>query len=98
MTIEGILQTSMDTSLIHQKRSELNQETQPKMNTEKDAPSGATDTASFTAGVSERPTMEFASLDEEQASILAQLVANNLTNQPFGISTPAGTDILRTFM
>jgi len=26
------------------------------------------------------------------------LVANNLTNQPFGISTPAGTNVLRTFM
>ena len=98
MTIDGISQTGIDTGLINQKMMELNQETQSKTDKGKDDPVGATDTVNLTANVSERPAIKFESLDEEQAIILAQLVANNLTNQPFGISTPAGMDALRTFM
>jgi len=98
MAIGGISQTGIDTNLINQKMMELNQETQSKTDKGKDDPVGATDTVNLTANVSERPAIKFESLDEERAIILAQLVANNLTNQPFGISTPAGTDVLRTFM
>jgi len=98
MATSGISQTGIDSSLINQKMNQLNQETQSKTDKTKDDPVGATDTVNLTANVSERPAIKFESLNEEQAIILAQLVANNLTNQPFGISTPAGMDALRTFM
>jgi len=98
MATSGISQTGIDSSLINQKMNQLNQGIQSKTDKTKDDPVGTTETVNFTANVSERPAIKFESLNEEQAIILAQLVANNLTNQPFGISTPAGTNVLRTFM
>jgi Holliday junction resolvasome RuvABC DNA-binding subunit len=99
MAIGGISQTGIDTNLINQKMNKGSLQTQPEPNKEKDDPIvGTTETVNFTANVSERLAIEFEAIDEEQANILAQLVANDLSKQSFGISTPAGTDVFRTFM
>ncbi len=98
MNIDGVSQTGTEMSLVQQKLMEASQGAQPKTEKEKEASERATDTVDLLTKAIEKPAMEFASLDEEEAGILAQLVAENLTNQAFGISTPAGTDVLRTFM
>ena len=55
-----------------------------------------TDTITITANISEKPAIEFEPIDEEQANILAQLVANDLSKQTFGMSSQDGIDILRS--
>ena len=55
-------------------------------------------TVKITAKISEKPAIEFEAIDEEQANILAKLVANDLSKQPFGLSTQKGTDVLRSFI
>ncbi len=97
MNIDGVSQTGTEMSLVQQKLMEASQGAQPKMEKEKEASERATDTVDLLTKAMEKPAIEFESLDEDEAGILAQLVAENLTNQSFGISTPAGTDVLRTF-
>jgi hypothetical protein len=37
-------------------------------------------------------------IDEKQANILAQVVANDLSKQSYGMSTKTGIDALRSFI
>ena len=73
-------------------------QTQPEPNKEKDDSIVGTDTVKIAANISERPPIEFEPIDEEQANILAQLVANDLSKQSFGLSSQAGTEALRAFI
>ena len=99
MITSGISQTGIESNLINQKMNQLNQEIQAKPGKgKKDDPIVGADTVKITANISEKPAIEFESMDEEQANILAQLVANDLSKQPFGLSTQKGTDVLMSFI
>jgi hypothetical protein len=98
MTTIDISQTGIESNLINQKMNKGPLQTQPEPNKEKDDPIARTDTVKITANISENPAIEFESIDEEQANILAQLVAKDLSKQSFGISSQAGIDILRSLV
>ena len=98
MTTIDISQTGIESNLINQKVNKGPLQTQPEPNKEKDDPIVGTDTVKITANISERPAIEFEPIDEEQANILAQLVANDLSKQSFGMSSQDGIDILRSLV
>jgi hypothetical protein len=97
MTTSGISQTGIESNLINQKMNQLNQGSQAKPDKGKEDPIVVADSVKITAKISEKTAIEFEAIDEEQANILAQLVANDLSKQPFGLSTQKGTDVLRSF-
>ena len=98
MTAIDISQAGIESNLINQKMNKGPLQTQPEPNKEKDDPIVGTDTVKITANISERPAIEFEPIDEEQANILAQLVANDLSKQSFGMSSQNGIDILRSLV
>jgi len=98
MTTSGISQTGIESNLVNQMMNQLNQETQAKPNKGKENPIVDADTVKISANISENPAIGFEAIDEEQANILAQLVANDLSKQSFGLSTQKGTDVLRSFI
>jgi hypothetical protein len=98
VTTSGISQTGIESNLINQKMNQLNQETQSKPDKGKTDPTGTSDIVKITTNISEKPAIEFEPIDEEQAIILAQLVANDLSKQSFGLSSQAGTEALRAFI
>ena len=98
MTTIDISQTGIESNLINQRMDKGPFQTQPEPNKKKDDPIVGTDTVTITTNISEKPTIEFESIDEEQANILAQLVANDLSKQSFGMSSQAGIDILRSLV
>ena len=77
MTTSGISQAGIESNLINQKMNQLNQETRSKPDKGKDDPIVGADTVKIIANISEKPAIEFETIDEEQANILAQLVAND---------------------
>jgi hypothetical protein len=98
MTTIDISQTGIESNLINQKMTKGPFQTQPEPDKEKNDPVVRTDTVKITANISGKPAIEFESIDEEQANILAQLVANDLSKQSFGMSSQAGIDILRSLV
>ena len=98
MTTIDIPQTGIEPNLINRKMNKGPLQIQPEPNKEKDNPIVRTDTVKITANISEKPVIEFESIDEEQANILAQLVANDLSKQSFGMSSQAGIDILKSLV
>ena len=98
MTTSGLSQTGIESNLVNQKMNQLNQEARAKPDKRKDDPIVGADTVKISANISERPAIEFEAIGEEQANILAQLVANDLSKQSFGLSTQKGTDVLRSFI
>ena len=96
MTTIDISQTGIESNLINQKINKGPLQTQPEPDKEKDDPIARTDTVKITANISEKAAIEFESMDEEQANILAQLVANDLSKQSFGMSSQDGIDILKS--
>ena len=98
MTTIDISQTGVEPNMVNQKVNKGPLQTQPEPNKKKDDPIVGTDTVTITTNISEKPAIEFESIDEEQANILAQLVANDLSKQSFGMSSQAGIDILRSFV
>ena len=98
MTAIDISQAGIESNLINQKMNKGPLQTQSEPNKEKDDPIVGTDTVKITANISEKPAIEFEPIDEEQANILAQLVANDLSKQSFGMSSQAGIDILMSFV
>ena len=98
MTTIDISQAGIESNLINQKMNKGPLQTQPEPNKEKDDPIVRTDTVKITANISEKPAIEFEPIDEEQANILAQLVANDLSKQSYGMSSQDGIDILRSFV
>ncbi len=98
MTTGSITQTGIDSNLIHQKMNELNQEPRTRTEKGKEETNQPTDTVNLTAKSSEKPNLEFEPIDEKQAAILAQLVANDLSKQSYGMSTQTGIDALRSFI
>ena len=98
MTSIDISQAGIESNLINQKMNKGPLQTQPEPNKEKDDPIVGTDTITITANISEKPPIEFEPIDEEQANILAQLVANDLSKQSYGMSSQDGIDILRSFV
>ena len=85
MTAINISQTGIESNLINQKMDKGPLQTQPEPNKEKDDPIAKTDTVKITANISEKPAIGFEPIDEEQANILAQLVANDLSKQSYGM-------------
>ena len=98
MTKIDISQTGIESNLINQKINKGPLQTQPEPDKEKDDPIARTDTVKITANISEKAAIEFESMDEEQANILAQLVANDLSKQSFGMSSQDGIDILKSLV
>ena len=98
MTRIDISQTGIESNLINQKINKGPLQTQPEPDKEKDDPIARTDTVKITANISEKAAIEFESIDEEQANILAQLVANDLSKQSFGMSSQDGIDILKSLV
>jgi len=94
----GIRQAGLEYNPMNPKMNEPNPQARSKQDKVADGPVGATDTVRITASVSEKPAIEFDPIDEEQAAILSQLVANDLNKQSVGISTLAGMDALRSFI
>jgi len=94
----GIRQAGLEHSPMNPKMNELNPQARSKQDKVADGPVGVTDTVKITAPVSEKPVLKFDPIDEEQATILSQLVANDLNKQSVGISTPEGMDALRSFI
>ena len=98
MTTIDISQTGIESNLINQKVNKGPLQTQPEQIKKKDDPIVGADTVKITANISEKPAIELEPIDEEQANILAQLVANDLSKQSYGMSSQAGIDILRSFV
>jgi hypothetical protein len=98
MSTTSITQAGIDPRLINQRMNELTQQPQSKPNIGKDDATETTDTVKITANISEKPALEFEAIDEEQANILAQLVAGDLSKQSHGLSSQAGTEALRAFI
>jgi hypothetical protein len=94
----GIRQAGLEYSPMNPKMNELNPQARSKQDKAAGGFAGATDTVKITASVSEKSAIEFDPIDEEQAAILSQLVANDLNKQSLGISTLAGMDVLRSFI
>ena len=98
MTAIDISQAGIESNLINQKMNKGPLQTQPEPNKKKDDPIVGADTVKITANITEKLAIEFESIDEEQANILAQLVANDLSKQSYGMSSQAGTEALRAFI
>ncbi len=98
MTTNGISQAGIESNVVNQMMNQLNQENRAKPDKGKDDPIVGADTVKITANISENPTIEFEAIDEKQANILAQLIANDLSKQSFGLTTQKGTDVLRSFI
>ena len=98
MTTIDISQTGIESNLINQKVNKGPLQTQPEPNKEKDDLIVGADTVKITANISEKPAIEFEPIDEEQANILAQLVANDLSKLSYGMSSQDGIDILRSLV
>jgi hypothetical protein len=98
MTTIDISQTGIESNLINQKVNKGPLQTQPEQIKKKDDPIVGADTVKITANISEKPAIEFEPIDEEQANILAQLVANDLSKQSYGMSSQDGIDILRSLV
>jgi hypothetical protein len=94
----GIRQAGLEHSPMNPKMNELNPQARSKQDKAADGFADATDTVKITASVSEKPVLKFDPIDEEQATILSQLVANDLNKQSVGISAPEGMDALRSFI
>jgi hypothetical protein len=94
----GIRQAGLEHSPLNPKMNELNSQARSKQDKVADGSVGVTDTVKITASVSEKPVLKFDPIDEEQATILSQLVANDLNKQSVGISAPEGMDALRSFI
>ena len=98
MTTIDISQTGIESNLINQKVNKGPLQTQSEPNKEKDGPIVGTDTVTITTNFSEKPAIEFEPIDEEQANVIAQWVANDLSKQSFGMSSQDGIDILRSLV
>ena len=98
MSTIGVYQAGIDSNLKNQWTNELTQPTQSKPDKEKNDSAEAADTVKITANISEKPALEFEAINEEQANILAQLVATDLSKQSIGLSSQTGTEALRTFI
>ena len=98
MSTIGVYQAGIDSNLKNQWTNELTQQTQPKPEKGKNDSAEIADTVKITANISEKPDLEFEAINEEQANILAQLVAADLSKQSLGLSSQAGTEALKAFI
>ena len=98
MTTGGISQTGIQSNLINQQMNELKQQSQSKPDKDKDDAIRGSDTVQVTANISDKRAIEFNAINEEDAIILADLVAQDLSKQAFGMSTQAGTEALRALI
>jgi len=98
MTPSGISQTGIQSNLINQQMNELKQQNQFKTDNGKDDAIRVSDSVQVTANTADKPAIEFNTINEEDAIILAELVAQDLSKQSFGISTQAGTEALRALI
>lgn len=98
MSTNSVYQAGIDSNLKNQWTNELTQQAQSKPDKGKNDSAGATDSVKITANISKKPVLEFEVINEEQANILAQLVATDLSKQSIGLSSQAGTEALRAFI
>jgi len=98
MTTSGISQTGIQSNLINQQMNELKQQNQFKPDKDKDDAIRGSDTVQVTGNILDKRAIEFNAINEEEAIILAELVAQDLSKQSFGISTQAGTEALRALI
>ncbi len=94
MTTSGISQTGIQPNLVNPQMNELKQQNQLKPDKDKDEALKATDTVQITANIADKPAIEFDPISEKDAINLTELVAQDLSNQSFGMSTPAVTQAL----
>jgi len=98
MTTNGISQTGIQSNLINQQMNELKQQNQSKPDKDKDDAIRVSDTVQVTANIGDKPAIGFDAISEEDAIILTELVAQDLSKQAFGMSTQAGTEALRALI
>jgi len=98
MTTGGISETGVQSHLISQQMNDLKQQNQVKPDKGKETSIGTADTVTVTSGIWEKELADIDAIDEDDAKVLSPLVARNLANQPFGMSTQAGTEALRAFV
>jgi len=98
MTTSGISQTGIQSNLINQQMNELKQQNQFKPDKDKDDAIRGSDTVQVTGNILDKRAIEFNAINEEEAIILAELVAQDLSKQSLGISTQAGTEALRALI
>ena len=98
MTTSGISQTGIQSNLINQQMNALKQQNQFKPDKDKDDAIRGSDTVQVTGNILNKRAIEFNAINEEEAIILAELVAQDLSKQSFGISTQAGTEALRALI
>lgn len=94
MTTSGISQTGIQPNLVNPQMNELKQQNQLKPDKDKDEALKATDTVQITFNIADKPAIKFDPISEEDAINLTELVAQDLSNQSFGMSTPAVTQAL----
>jgi len=97
MTTGGISETGIQSNLISQQVTELKQQ-ERKSGKGEESFSDTEDIINLTAGIWTREKGDIDAIGEDDARVLAQLVAMNLADQPFGIATEAGTEALRAFI
>jgi hypothetical protein len=91
----GISQAGTQPELINQGINVVKQQGQSKPEVEKEDSGKNSDTAKISVNLTNKPVIEFDPISEDEAVILAQLVANDIKNQAFGMSTRGVTDTFR---
>ncbi len=94
----GIRQAGLEYNPMNRNMNEPNPQSRSEAKKGSEGTPGLTDTVRITSNVSKQSAMEFAAMDEEEASILGQLVANDLNKSSLGFSLQAGTQALRAFI
>ena len=94
----GISQSGMQPHLINKGINEVKQQGQFKPEVEKEDSGRNVDTVKISVNITNKPAIEFDPINEEEAINLAQLVAKDLMDQAFGMSTQGTTDAFRNII
>ena len=98
MTTSAISQTGIQPTLVNPQMNELNQQNQLKPDKDKNESFKTTDTVQISFNISDKPAIESDPINEEDAVILAQLAAKDIAKESYGMSTQAGTEVLRNII
>jgi len=96
MTTGGISETGIPSDLIRQQMNELKPQGQNRADKANETSSEIRDTITLTAGIWERESRGINAMDEADAKILAQRMAEDPAGQFFGMSIQTGTEALRS--
>ncbi len=98
MPTNGITPTLIGSNLIDRKMNSFNRESIGNPEREKENSADPKDTVRITAGFSKSLEIEYEPMDEEQAHMLTQLVAKDLSEQSATLSGHGELEVLRSFI